>query len=173
MTREERLLNILKQEEKTLPSVVHGVVEEVGESYCSVKLASDLVLSSVRYTSTDSAMSGLIIIPKVGSNCLIGYIGNDENRAYLISADEVTKVDVKIGKSTNVTIDKDGVDIKMTNGKLKIENNENSLRALMEDVLDIVSKITVSTGTGPSGTPLPPTINAINQKKNDIKTLFK
>ena len=173
MTREERLLDVLKQKEKTLPAVVQGVVQEVGEQHCSVKLTSDLILKAVRYKSTEDAVDGVAIIPKVGSNCLIGYIGNDENRVYLISADEITKVDVKIGKSANVTIDKDGVDVKMDKGKLKIENNENSLRTLMEDILDIVSKITVSTGTGPSGTPLPPTINAINQQKNNIKTLFK
>ena len=173
MTREERLLDILKQKEKTLPAAVHGVVEEVNESYCSVKLASDLVLKAVRYTSTEGAVGGVVITPKLGSNCLIGYIGGDENRSYLISADEVTKVDVKIGKLANVTIDKDGVDVKMDKGKLKIENNENSLKTLLEDILSIISKITVSTGTGPSGTPLPPTIAAINQQKNDIKTLFK
>ena len=173
MTREERLLDILKQKEKTLPAVVQGVVQEVGEQHCSVKLASRLVLESVRYKSTEDAVGGVAIIPKVGSNCLIGYIGNDENRAYLISADEITKVDIKINKSTNVIIDEDGVDVKMDKGKLKIENNENSLKTLLEDILSIISKITVSTGTGPSGTPLPPTINAINQKKNNIKTLFK
>ena len=173
MTREEQLLDILKQKEKTLPAVVQGVVEEVSGSYCLVRLASGLVLKNVRYRSTESALNGVAITPKLGSNCLIGYIGSDENRAYLVSADEVTKVSVKINESASVIIDDDGVDVKMSKGKLKIENSENSLRALLEDVLDVISKITVSTGTGPSGTPLPPTINAIKQKKNDIKTLFK
>ena len=49
MTREERLLDVLKQKEKTLPAVVQGVVQEVGEQHCSVKLTSDLILKAVRY----------------------------------------------------------------------------------------------------------------------------
>lgn len=61
----------------------------------------------------------------------------------------------------------------VSDDKMAIENQSTSLRKLFEALLKIVSELTVSTANGPSGTPLPPTVQAIEQAKQTISTLFK
>ncbi|MBI1837789.1 MAG: hypothetical protein HYR91_11055 [Flavobacteriia bacterium] len=57
--------------------------------------------------------------------------------------------------------------------KVCIKNNSASLIDLFQDLKDLISQITVSTGTGPSGTPLPPTIASLNSFQTKFKSLLK
>ena len=59
------------------------------------------------------------------------------------------------------------------NDRVTFENDSTSLRTLLEDLLNIVQNITVSTPMGASGTPLPPTIHAAEQLKLKYKQFFK
>ena len=75
--------------------------------------------------------------PKVGSNCLIGFINNSETLPFLIMADEVEEIDVNVDKCQ----------FKINDGFLLKKQNE-TLAKLMSDLLKEIQKMKFTTNTG-------------------------
>ena len=75
--------------------------------------------------------------PKVGSNCLIGFINNSETLPFLIMADEVEEIDIK----------SDQCQFKVNDGFLLKKQNE-TLKKLMVDLLQEIQKMKFTTNTG-------------------------
>lgn len=75
--------------------------------------------------------------PKVGSNCLIGFINNSETLPFLIMADEVEEIDVK----------SEHCQLKVNDGFLLKKQNE-TLAKLMSDLLKEIQKMKFTTNTG-------------------------
>ena len=74
--------------------------------------------------------------PKVGTKCLIGIIGNSPN-SFLIEADELEEIFYKTGES-EFTINDQGFIIK---------HADESIKAVLNDMIDEVNKIIVINGT--------------------------
>lgn len=77
------------------------------------------------------------IKPKVGSNCLIGFINNSETLPFLIMADEVEEIDIK----------SEQCQFKINDGFLLKKENE-TLKKLMVDLLQEIQKMKFTTNTG-------------------------
>ena len=75
--------------------------------------------------------------PKVGSNCLIGFINNSETLPFLIMADVVEEIDVK----------SEQCQFKINDGFLLKKENE-TLKKLMVDLLQEIQKMKFTTNTG-------------------------
>ena len=75
--------------------------------------------------------------PKIGSACLIGMIDNNTTTSFLIMAEEVEEIDVNV---------KD-CQLKINNGFLLKKQNE-TLKALMVDLLQEIQKMKFTTNTG-------------------------
>ena len=75
--------------------------------------------------------------PKVGSNCLIGFINNSETLPFLIMADEVEEIDVNVDKCQ----------FNINDGFLLKKQNE-TLAKLMSDLLKEIQKMKFTTNTG-------------------------
>nr|DAG93072.1 MAG TPA: hypothetical protein [Herelleviridae sp.] len=67
------------------------------------------------------------------------------------------------------TVKQDDAYIEINNGKMSFINNSTGMNELMTKIVDAVKTLTVSTAVGPSGTPLPPTI----QKTTELEQLLK
>lgn len=94
--------------------------------------------------------------PKVGSNCLIGFINNSETLPFLIMADEVEEIDVK----------SEHCQLKVNDGFLLKKQNE-TLAKLMSDLLKEIQKMKFTTNTGS-------TIKLVNQPEFlSIENRFK
>ena len=94
--------------------------------------------------------------PKVGSNCLIGFINNSETLPFLIMADEVEEIDVK----------SEHCQLKVNDGFLLKKQNE-TLKKLMVDLLQEIQKMKFTTNTGS-------TIKLVNQPEFlSIENRFK
>ena len=94
--------------------------------------------------------------PKVGSNCLIGFINNSETLPFLIMADEVEEIDVK----------SEHCQLKVNDGFLLKKQNE-TLAKLMSDLLKEIQKMKFTTNTGS-------TIKLVNQPQFlSIENRFK
>jgi hypothetical protein len=175
MTREERFIDALKQNingKSQVPSVTQGIAINISNFKCDVKLtANGLTLTDVLFSATDKEVGGFILIPKENTGVLVGMIGNDENSLYLVSVDEIDALKIKIGEET-VVIDSDGFKADLSAGKFTIKNQETDAKIILQDILDAMKNLTVSTANGPSGTPLPPTITAIDAIENKINQLF-
>lgn len=146
--------------------MMQGKAENVSDTGCDVRLtgSDDLVLTAVQYTATDGNASGFRLVPVEGTNVLVDFMGNDINSPYLVAMDEIAKVLV-LASGAELCIDEAG--------KVTLANSGASLKEIMEDMVSMVKQLTVSTGVGPSGTPLPPTITAAGQIEGKISALFK
>lgn len=60
----------------------------------------------------------------------------------------------------------------MSKDRFTVANDRGSLKNLLKEVLNIIKTITVSTPVGASGTPLPPTIQAIETASQNIDNLL-
>ena len=178
MTAEESFIEALRQHiapQDTHPAggLLPGQVESVSESTCTVKLAAnDLVLEDVRFRATEEATDGWAVIPKKGTNCLVALVGGDVNRPYLVAMDEAEAIQLRM-ENEELRIDEEGFDLMMKAGKLNARNDGASLKDILQKTIEMIEGLTLSTSTGPSGTPMPPTITKANQVKNSIQSLFK
>lgn len=146
--------------------VAHFVAEvkSVSGPSCTV-LLGDLELEGVRLFSVDNAGT-LLIKPKAGSKVTVADLSGGQLRDM-----ELVKVDSPelIAYAMNGLV----VEIDSTTKKVDIHNSSVSLSGLMTSVYEIISKLTVSTPNGASGTPLPPTVQALEKFKQDFGTLLK
>ncbi|MCX6266856.1 MAG: hypothetical protein NTW16_05790 [Bacteroidetes bacterium] len=139
-------------------------VTEVSDNDCSV-IYGTTTLTKVKLFSIGEA-GKLLIKPKVGSKVTVADLSQGKLRdLIIIKADEVELI----------KYDQDGlvVEIDSVAKKINIKNDSTSLTKLMTSVYDIISKLTVSTPNGPSGTPLPPTVTALEKFKTDFQNLLK
>ncbi|MEG0519374.1 MAG: hypothetical protein RR555_11005 [Bacteroidales bacterium] len=61
----------------------------------------------------------------------------------------------------------------ITENKVVLKNDKTDIKTLFNDLLNIIKNLTVATSMGPSGTPLPPTIQAVEKLSQDIAKLLK
>lgn len=66
-----------------------------------------------------------------------------------------------------------GVTLDISKGKTSLKNDSTDFKTILKDILTAVKNITVSTPMGPSGTPLPPTIAAVEKLEQQVDNLFK
>ncbi|QDP85191.1 hypothetical protein FNJ88_06290 [Chryseobacterium sp. SNU WT5] len=143
---------------------IDGIVTKISGDTCSVKLG-DFEISDIRLKATADGTDNLLIIPKIGTRVLMlstdGTIGNLT----------VIKCDVaeKIFYNENGLL----VEIDSTTGKVKLQNNETSIKTLFQQLVDLLKTLKVFTPVGPSGIPLPDSIVKIENFETDFKTLLK
>lgn len=118
------------------------------KSLCVVRVLQneDLVLEDVSLRAVDDGQAnGFILYPAIGSAVLVSKIeGQDNYYLEMVSEIETVRIENKTGES---------------------------IKKLLDDLIDAITQITVPTGVGPSGTP----INALNftEIKTRINQLFE
>lgn len=141
------------------------VVSVENETTCTIKVSDDLNISNVRLSATANTLYNyLLVIPKVGSKVMVLSTSGGLNSLVVIKVDEVEKVKIK-QKELSVIIDDDN--------KIKIENNDVSLFDIFQKLTDLLKNLKVFTPSGPSGSPLPDSINEISDFENKFKKLLK
>lgn len=144
---------------------ISGIVESVSGDSCSVKIKSGLVLTDVKLKATIGNEDYLILTPKVGSAVLLLSLSGDLDNLTVIKVDQLEKMEYSQG-GLIVLADS-------TDGKVSIKNNQASLVDIMTDLATLIKQLKVSTAMGPSGTPLPDTILAIEQFEMKFNQLLK
>ena len=95
------------------------------------------IADDLEYYDVLLGLGSVDVKPKVGSNCLIGFINNSETLPFLIMADEVEEIDVNV----------DNCQFKINDGFLLKKQNE-TLAKLMSDLLKEIQKMKFTTNTG-------------------------
>lgn len=155
----------LKKNTNTLPLINAEVVSVEDEESCTVKI-DELIIDEVRLKATINGSNNKVIVqPKVGSMVLIGSLTGDLKDLAVLSVDEIEKL----------LYEQDGlrIEIDSTDKKIKIENDQVSLKSLFQSLTNLLKQFKVFTPAGPSGTPLPTTISSLTQFENDFKKLLK
>ncbi len=175
--REEKIIKekIIEMARRGLEDVFVAEVAAVDNDTCSIKLGETTV-SDVRLRAVvNGEDSKLLITPKVNSKVLVANIGkSDYTEMMVIAYSEVDKVEgvtnsIKLTNlDSSLTVEMDG-----KAKKVDIKNNDVSLKDLMQSIADIINQLTLATPAGPSGTPLPPTVDAVAQFIIDFEKLLK
>ena len=62
--------------------------------------------------------------------------------------------------------------LEIKDGKVSLINGSTGLKEILTSIVDAIKTLTVSTGVGPSGTPLPPTIQKTSELETSLKNFF-
>lgn len=149
-----------------IPLIIGQVKEITGESCTVVFDTDEMELTEVRLKATINGEGNYMLqIPKVGSYVVCGSISGDLTDLCVLKADEVEQLQYVQG-DLKILVDS-------TDGKVSVQSGSVSLVDLMQSMADILKGLKVYTNMGPSGTPLPDTIAAIEQFETDFKKLLK
>ncbi len=182
----DKLSEIKKLLKEMLGNTTHtpftAKVKSVEGITCTVEINGNLSIPNVRLRATaNDGDNNLLITPKVGSKVMLLSNTGELDNLTVIKCDQVDKVEWKQDK-IDLVCDSANKSVKVINDKTTIESSENkvsvnndkvSLIDLFQMLSDTIKQLTVSTGTGPSGTPLPPTISQLKQFETKFKQLLK
>ncbi len=133
------------------------------DAVVSVKYG-EMVLTGVKLFSI-SAAGGLLVQPAVGSKVTVADMSGGEFRDLVI---------VKVDNPALIRFEHNGMLVEFDGeDKMTLEANGVSLKSLLDNIAGVIEQLTVATPAGPSGTPLPPTLQALQQFKTDVSKLFK
>lgn len=125
----------------------------------------DFIFTGVKLFSIEAA-GGLLVKPKVGSTVTVLDLSEGKYRdMVIIKCDTPEQVKMEIN---DLKVEFDGV-----NGKIGMTASGKSLLDLMNSIATIIKGLTVSTPAGPSGTPLPDTMFAVEKFETDFKQILK
>lgn len=139
---------------ETFPATVQEV--DADRRTCRVEAEGVAYDDVLLHAVADAGRKGFCFLPAVGSVVLVSRIGSS-NELYVAMFSEVDEVRLSIGDSA-FTVTADG---------FAACRGDSGLRATLERLLDALCALTVTTGVGPSGTP----VNATDFKniKEDLK----
>ncbi|MWB92992.1 hypothetical protein GON26_01335 [Flavobacterium sp. GA093] len=141
------------------------VISIEGES-CTVQLISGLKVSDVKLKATINEQDNFILVtPKEGSSVIMLSSTGDLENLTVIKADQFEKMEINQG-GLNILIDSN-------DGKVSIKNDSVSLKEILSDLSELLKNIKVFTPMGPSGNPLPDSIQAIVNFETKVNQLLK
>lgn len=142
---------------QALKTPIQTVLVEVKEVDWGERIMTVIGIDDeLEYYDVLLGLGSVNVKPKVGSNCLIGFINNSETLPFLIMAEVVEEIDVK----------SEHCQLKVNDGFLLKKENE-TLKALMVDLLTAIEAMRFTTRSGP-------TIKLLNKQQfTDIKNRFK
>lgn len=128
---------------------------------CDIKIG-DLPLSDVRLKSVvNDNENELLVTPAVGSHVLVADLSNGNFRDLaVIKYEEIEAIKLKT---------KAGIEFEVKDDKISLKNKSYDLKKAFDELLDAITKLTVTTGVGPSGTPINlAEFTAVKQKLNTL-----
>lgn len=166
MTAAEEIKQLIAQLVKVPMVVVMGAVSKVETESCSITLASGLELPDIRLKQNiNSGANFLIRKPKEGKQLTAISLDGTLTDLMMLECEEYESISY-IQDGFEFILDSDS-------GKATLKNEQSNLYDLFQSMADIIKQLTVSTPNGPSGTPLPPTIQAVTQFETAFKQLLK
>lgn len=166
MSKEKEIKDMIRALAKMPAKVlITGTVEKVNETNIDVKILDDLLIEGVRIKPTTENSNFFFIRPKKGSTVKMISETGDFSSLIVVSIDEVESFELK---HNNFLFKLD-----TTTNKMTLKNGQTSIKELFDDLKAIINGLTVSTPVGPSGTPLPTTIQAVQQLSVKYNNLFE
>lgn len=135
---------------------------------------NDMTYDDVRlYAVERPELKGSVVLPKVGSRVLLSRIGTS-NELYVSMFSEVDRMLLTIGDKQSLEITSGMLELKTDKSNLKatpagftLVRDGAGLKKTLTDLCDAINRLTVTTQSGPSGTPINAAeFSAIKQELN-------
>ena len=142
-------------------TVFYGEISDVDEGVrtCTVVMEGIPYENVLLHAVENAELKGPVLIPKIGSTVLVERIAND--RYFVAMFSEVEKVLLTIGEKTAVAVDTENCLLRVGNSMVKATEKgltfvkgDAGLKKTLEELIDAITKLTVTTGIGPSGVPI-------------------
>lgn len=144
---------------------LQAMVKSVEGETCTITLISGLEVDGVRLKAALGEEGHLLLTPKVGTIVLVAALTSDLKQLTVLKSAEVESIEYAMN-GLEVLIDS-------TDKKVQIKNGSASLFDLLNDLSAAVKNLTVTTSTGPSGTPLPTTVAALVAFEQKLNLILK
>lgn len=120
-------------------------IKSIDGTKCSI-LIGQLELSDVRLRAViNNEDDKILVTPKVGSQVLVADLsGGNYRDLAVMKYSEVEKIEIKVAN----------MEVVVNGGKISIKNASQNLYDLLVELIDAINALTVTTATGPSGTPI-------------------
>lgn len=174
---EEQLVELIRKVmRKNMPVMAStGIACNIDENgrTCDIRIDDDIMLFNCRLNAiADSYESNVLIIPKDGSMVAYVIIENQDTNVMVVGYSEIDKVVVKTSGGTSVSVEENAIRIDGGDGgKISVFNKSQNLHSILSDLIDEITKLTVTTSVGPSGTPV--NIAQFTIIKNKLSQLMK
>lgn len=150
----------------TTPNLpITATVVSVEQDTCTIKLLSDLVLSDVRLKATSNDDEDyFLVVPQENSEVIVMSQTGSLSDLMVIRVDKVKEISYKQGGML--------FSIDSVTQKMRFANETTSWKEVMQDLSELLKQLKVFTPTGPSGTPLPSSIAAINEFERKFTSIL-
>lgn len=160
----QKIIDGIRELTQSPYELLSGVIEpgSVNETEGTVivrLVGNGLLLEGVLLGTITGASEGLLLMPKEGSEVVIGCI--EGHGAYtVLKMTELRKVTLKIGGATiiadesEIHLKQGTTEIKLGGGLVKLSTASESLFQLLNELLAAIAVVTVGTSTGPSTVPV-------------------
>lgn len=147
--------------------IIAGTVISIeDDDTCTLEVDNDLKISDVRLKiDIQSTGDKVVLYPVLGSLALAGSLTGDFKDLVLLKSERASKIIVAEG---GLIVEFDSIA-----GKVEVSKNGVSLKGLFDTVVSIFQNLKLYTPSGPSGTPLPDTVAALEDFQNNINVLLK
>lgn len=143
-------------------SVIYAIIKSVDEDKrtCVVTIDEAEYTDVLLYSVAKDNLKGFVMIPKVDSVVLVSRLGGS-NELFVSMFSEVDKVILTIEDKITAIIDNAGLiltadktTLKATTAGLTLTRGSDGLKKTLEALCDAITKLTVTTAMGASGTPI-------------------
>jgi len=119
-----------------------NAVDEAARTADVSPLDESTPILGVNLQANQNSKVGVVLFPVVGSFVVVSFL--NRAAAVVVATDEIDHIEV---------VTKADIVVK-AGGKVTIENGDYSLKKAFDDLFAAIGKLTVTTGVGPSGTPI-------------------
>ena len=152
-----------------LEAGVESVIDEKTTYKKSIVANKDKIEAVADYSTEDETKSLKTTISEEGVVTEINLGDTEYKNTIDEGKSEVSFKDCKITmEDKRVEVSQGKISIELKNGKITVKNNGTGLNDILGKLVDAIKTLTVATAMGPSGTPLPPTI----QKTVELEQLL-
>lgn len=156
----------------------YSVDEENAEkvNYTKTHITKDGVSCEEYFCEDDDVTKYNVDINKEGFIAKSAIKGDEVQFTHIITDEEyrIEFKDIIFSLKERFAVLQQGEDtkIELKEGKVAIINSGTGMNDILSLLVDTIEKLTVATSMGPSGTPLPPTIQATTQLKQKLNQFF-
>ncbi|MEI6899244.1 MAG: hypothetical protein WCL00_05160 [Bacteroidota bacterium] len=163
------LKNLFSGGDQTIVATVTD--QHPDDDFIDVEDLAGTPYTEVRKRAAIDGKKGILVTPVKGSTVIISKLaGNDSSSFVIVLFSEIESVKITL-EDHAILLYKDGLSLNVSSGKFEIKNDQENLKGLLSDLISEIEKITVTTGTGPSGTPI--NIGQFQQLAQRVTKLLK